>query len=112
MSMRNWRHQVVISSGLALSALFLWLALRKVDGKSMYDAFATINYIPVLLCAGALSLGIMLRAVRWRVIAGFPATEHHNFSRATNLGVLTNLLFPGRAGEFVRVITLDRKSVV
>lgn len=80
------------------------------DGKSLGDAFATINYIPVLLCAGALSLGIMLRAVRWRVIAGFPTLEHHNFSRATNFGVLTNLLFPGRTGEFVRVIILAKLS--
>jgi uncharacterized membrane protein YbhN (UPF0104 family) len=30
--------------------------------------------------------------------------------RATNLGLLSNLLFPGRVGEFVRVITLAKMS--
>ncbi len=110
MSRRNWRRQAAVGAGFVLSAFFLWLALRQVDGKSLGDAFATINYITVLVCAAALSLGIMLRAVRWRVIAGFPKAEQHNFSRATNLGVLTNLIFPSRAGEFVRVITLAKLS--
>ena len=110
MSRRNWRHQAAIGAGFVLSALFLWLALRQVDGESLGDAFAALRYTPVMVCAGALSIGIMLRAVRWRVIAGFPKTEQHNFSRATNLGVLTNLIFPGRAGEFVRVITLAKLS--
>jgi len=107
---RNWKRKAAIGAGFVLSAFFLWLALRQVDVVSLGKAFATINYIPVLLCAGALALGIMLRALRWRVIAGFPSTEQHNFSRATNLGVLANLIFPGRAGEFIRVITLAKLS--
>jgi len=110
MSRRNWRHQAAIGAGFVLSTFFLWLALRNVDGKSLRDAFAAIRYTPVILCAGALSLGIMLRAVRWRVIAGFPKAEQYNFFRATNLGILTNLIFPVRAGEFVRVITLAKLS--
>lgn len=110
MSKRNWKRKAAISAGFVLSAFFLWLALSQVDVVSLGKAFATINYIPVLLCAGALSLGIILRAVRWRVIAGFPFSEQHNFSRATNLGVLANLIFPGRAGEFIRIITLAKLS--
>lgn len=110
MSGRNWYRQAAVGAGFVLSGFFLWLALRQVDGKSLGNAFATINYIPVLVCVAALSFGIMLRAVRWRVIADSPIAEQRNFSRATNLGVLTNLIFPGRAGEFVRVITLAKLS--
>ncbi len=110
MSRRNWKRKAAVSAGFVLSAFFLWLALRQVDVASLGKSFATINYIPVLLCAGALSFGIILRAVRWRVIAGFGKAEQHNFSRATNLGVLTNLIFPGRVGEFIRVITLAKLS--
>lgn len=108
MTRRNWRRQTAVGTGFALSAYFLWLALRQVDGASLGEAFAAISYMPVALCAGALSLGIALRGVRWRVIAGHPRDQQCNFFRATNLGVLTNLLFPGRAGEFVRVITLAK----
>jgi uncharacterized membrane protein YbhN (UPF0104 family) len=107
---RNWRRQTVVGAGFVLSVFFLWLALRNVDGASLSEAFAAISYVPVAACAGALSLGIALRGVRWRVIADFPREQQRNFFRATNLGVLTNLLFPGRAGEFVRVITLAKLS--
>ncbi|MCX7114110.1 MAG: lysylphosphatidylglycerol synthase transmembrane domain-containing protein [Proteobacteria bacterium] len=110
MSGRSWKRQAAVGAGFVLSAFFLWLALLQVDVASLGKAFAALNYIPVLLCAGALSLGIILRAVRWHVIAGFAKAEQHHFSRATNLGILANLIFPGRAGEFIRVITLAKLS--
>jgi uncharacterized protein (TIRG00374 family) len=88
----------------------LWVALRQVDLESLSNAFAAVRYVPILFCAGVLSLGIRLRAVRWRVIAGSSVEQQHNFSSATNLGVLANLILPGRAGEFVRVIALARLS--
>ena len=110
MSTLNWRNHAAISAGFVLSIFFLWLALRQVDGVSLRKAFATVNLLLVAFCASALSVGLLLRAVRWRVIAGFARTEQRNFSRATNLGALANLIFPGRAGEFVRVITLAKLS--
>lgn len=110
MTTRNWRKHAAIGAGFVLSTFFLWLALRQVDGVGLSKAFSTMSFLPVVFCAGALSVGILLRAVRWRVIAGFAKAEQRNFSRATNLGVLTNLIFPGRAGEFVRVITLAKLS--
>jgi len=51
-------------------------------------------------------IGIMLRGVRWRVIAGYPKADQHSFARATNMGLLGNMLFPARAGEVIRVLTL------
>jgi len=105
-----YRKHAAIAAGFGLSAFFLWLAFRQVDGESLSKAFATMNLLPVVFCAGALSVSILLRGIRWRVIAVFPRNEQHNFSRATNLGILTNLIFPGRAGEFVRVITLAKLS--
>jgi len=106
-SKRRW---ITIVGGFVLSAIFLWLALRQMDGQSLGDAFSTVKYVPLIFCAGALSLGITLRSVRWRVIANYPKKQQQNFARATNLGVLANLLFPGRAGEFIRVVTLAKLS--
>jgi uncharacterized protein (TIRG00374 family) len=107
---RNWRPQTTISIGFVLSALFLWMALHKVDSNSLRSAFSTINYLLVLVCACALAFSVVLRAVRWRVIATCAGTSQLNFLRATNLGVLSNLLFPGRAGEFIRSVTLAKLS--
>lgn len=110
MNRRKWRQMTTVAAGFTLSGLFLWLALRDVVWKDIAEAFASIKYIPLLFCASALSIGITLRAVRWRVIAGYPLADHGNFFRATNLGAISNLIFPGRAGEFVRVITLAKLS--
>ncbi len=110
MTLLNWHKHAAIGAGFVLSAFFLWVALRQVDGVSLVNAFATMNLLPVVFCAGALSVGILLRGIRWRVIAGSLENEQKFFSRATNLGVLANLIFPGRVGEFVRVITLAKLS--
>lgn len=110
MSKRKWRTRGIVGVGFALSGLFLWLALRQTNFNSLANAFATIRYAPVVACAGVMALGMVLRAVRWRIISGRPATSHPNFLRATNLGILSNLLFPGRVGEFVRVVTLAKLS--
>jgi uncharacterized membrane protein YbhN (UPF0104 family) len=110
MNWHNWRQPAAVGSGVAFSGFLLWLALRGVNGKDLTDAFSSINYIPIFLCAAALAVGTMLRAVRWRVIAGYPSEDQSYFFRATNLGAFSNLVLPGRAGEFVRVLTLARLS--
>lgn len=110
MSKRKWRTGGIVGIGFVLSGLFLWLALRQTDFNSLSNAFATIRYVPVVVCAGVMAFGMVFRAVRWRVIAGAPATSHSHFFRATSLGALSNLLFPGRVGEFIRIVTLARLS--
>ncbi|MCG3168426.1 MAG: hypothetical protein POELPBGB_04232 [Bacteroidia bacterium] len=109
--MTGWRrgkHLAAVGLGFALSAFFLWLSLRDVDTKGLREAFASINYVSVLLCAVAVATGVLLRAERWRVIAGHPAAERGSFIRATSLGVMSNLVIPGRAGEFIRVVVLAK----
>lgn len=96
--------------GFALSALFLWLALRQVDAPGLVRTFASMTLAPAFLSALALAGGMALRALRWRLVANLPRDRQHVFSRATYLGVLVNLLFPGRVGEVVRVLTLARLS--
>lgn len=110
MSRRRWRRLAAVGAGFALSGFFLWLALVDVDGQGVADAFSAIHILPILACAGALSLGLVLRAVKWRMIAGHPVADQANFFRATNLGAISNLVFPGRAGEFIRVLTLAKLS--
>jgi uncharacterized protein (TIRG00374 family) len=94
--------------GFVLSGLFLWLALSQVDLRGLALTFAAIHVAPVVLCIIAQVGSMVLRARRWRLVAGLPRTCQHSFSRATYLGILVNLLFPGRVGEFIRVITLAK----
>lgn len=102
---RTW---ATFGLGFAVSGFFLWLALRQVDAKSLAETFASVDFLPLLASAAILAFGLILRAVRWRVIAGAPISAHSSFSHATNIGVLSNMLLPGRAGDFVRIFTLSK----
>jgi uncharacterized protein (TIRG00374 family) len=110
MKKKRWAIRTSILLGFTLSGLFLWLSLRQVDAQGLALTFASIVFEPVILSACALVGSMILRALRWRLIAGMPRNDQRSFSRATYLGILVNLLFPGRIGEFVRVVTLAKLS--
>ncbi len=110
MKKRMWAIRTSILAGFILSGLFLWLALRQVDLVGLARTFASVEPAPVFLSAVAVAGSIVLRAVRWRSIAGLPSSQHRLFARATYLGWLINLIFPGRVGDFARVVTLARLS--
>lgn len=95
--------------GLLVSLFFLWIVARSVDAHALGVAFSVIEYWAIFVCAGAVSMGMVLRAIRWRVIAGDSPQHSRCFSQATNLGVLFNMIFPGRAGEIIRVLVLARR---
>lgn len=108
MTRRHRKQRFVFAIGLALSAIFLGIAFRNVDAESLWRAFRSVALAPLVVCVATLWFGIVLRGIRWRLIMGRPASEQRNFSHATVLGVLSNLILPGRAGDFVRVFTLAR----
>ncbi len=102
------KHLGLVFIGVILSGLFLWLALRQVDGDDLRSAFSSIRYDALLIFAAFQAASVSLRSVRWRMIAGQPVAAQHHFFRATALGVFSNLIFPLRVGELVRVITLAK----
>ena len=110
MSKGKQRTWAMLGVGLAVSALFLYLALRHVDSGGLSKAFSSVNLLFVLTSAAALVMGLLFRALRWRVIATAPLSAHRSFYRATNVGALSNLLLPGRLGEIARIVTLTQLS--
>lgn len=106
MKTESWRRWFAAAVGFVLSAFFLWLALRQVDGASFVSALDAMDWTSLAVCMVVIAIGIAARGVRWRLIAGYPPPAKLSFARATNLGVLANLLVAGRAGEVVKVMTL------
>jgi glycosyltransferase 2 family protein len=107
----NWKTShsgLALGVGSLISLSFLWLAIREISWDGLVGAFSRLHAVPLLATAAAFWLGIRLRAKRWRIIAGYAADDQDRFRRATTLGVLANMILPGRAGEVVRVITLAR----
>jgi len=97
--------------GLAITALFLWLALRDVSFAEVGKAIAQANW-PLLL---GLSIpahlsALWIRAVRWRYLTDpiQPVSVGPLF-RATAVGFMANNLIPLRVGEVIRAWYLARE---
>jgi hypothetical protein len=86
----HWKQLGLILTGVALSSVFLWLALRHVGGEGFRSAFSSIRYGALLGCAAFLAAGVMLRFVRWRTIAWRPWAAQHYFLRTTTLVCFQN----------------------
>lgn len=98
-------------TGLALSALFLYLSFRKVDLGALLTAFREASYwwaAPVV----ALTFGsVWVRAVRWKVLLrplGHVRTDR--LLSATLIGLMANNLLPARMGELLRAEVVSRRE--
>jgi len=103
--------RAVLWGGLALSALLLWLALRRVDLDAMAGAFGEVRWWTVPLSLAVLALGVWLRVLRWRAL--FTPEARPPFgatARALLAGQLFNVILPARAGEALRVVVLSRET--
>lgn len=99
--------------GLALTVLFLVLALQRVDLNGFVDEMRRVNYIWLLPSALCTLLGYVLRTVRWRVIlSGAARAPLSTLFPVLIMGFATNNLLPGRLGEFWRAYLLGRKRSV
>ncbi|MCU0612620.1 MAG: flippase-like domain-containing protein [Candidatus Eisenbacteria bacterium] len=104
---RCWR----LLLGIAVSAFFLWLVVRKMD---FHEAVASLRQVNWLLTIPAVALflaSFVLRAFRWQVLlhpvgrVGFTSSF-----RALMIGFMGNSIFPARMGEFLRALVLIRRD--
>lgn len=97
--------------GIALTALFLWLALRNVDIAAVRAALRHASYgylVPAALCC---LLGYLVRTWRWgRLLAPTKAIPFPRLFPVLLAGFAANNLLPARVGEFVRAYLLSREE--
>lgn len=101
--------RIVLS--VAISALFLWFAVRKVDWNEAGAALAAAHYVYVLPMFAITLWGLYIRAQRWRILlrpVGTPAMR--TLVAATNIGFMANALLPLRVGEVIRPVLVSRKE--
>lgn len=105
----NWKLWI----GLLLSALFLYLAFRKVDFGQMWEALKEANYgylFPALL---TLLFSHFLRALRWRYLLDpLRRLDVRSLFSSLIIGYGANVVTPAHMGEFLRAYVLSRKRGV
>ena len=98
-------------SGVALSVVFAYLALRDVDLDALDTALREQDYLWLLPSGAVLAAGVLLRAWRWQLL--FEPGRRPPFSHvlsALMIGYLFNSILPARAGELARVLALGSRA--
>jgi uncharacterized protein (TIRG00374 family) len=100
-----------IALSIAVSAVFLGFAVRKVDWAEAGAALAAAQYLYVLPIVAVTIWSLYIRAQRWRVLLrplGKPSMR--TLVAATNIGFMANMVLPLRMGEIIRPVLVSRKE--
>jgi uncharacterized protein (TIRG00374 family) len=96
-----------LAIGLLISLLALWLAFRGADVAEVARALREANYWLIFPAVLFIWLGLVMRALSWRVILGGQVPFRRVY-HAINEGYLLNNLLPFRLGEFGRAYLVSR----
>ena len=103
------RNQVVFLLGVALSALFLWIAVRDVDAQQLRSALAAADARWAIAVLVLLAGFCITKAWRWAILLGLPALQGTAaLTRAVLVGYAATSLLPLQLGEVVRAWAATR----
>ena len=102
-------HDWKLWMGLFISALFLYLAFRKVDLSQMWAVIKSANLYFLALIVIFCFLQFIARVWRWNILLEpVAATRFRMRLHATLVGFAANCILPARLGEFIRANTIGR----
>jgi len=112
--MKNWlRRWWKFALGVLISALFLYVALRKLDWGEFWTAIGTANYLWIVPGVAVYFVGVWVRAWRWhyllRPVKAIPTSVMFPI---VAIGYMGNNVYPARAGELLRAVVLKRREGV
>jgi len=103
----NWKFII----GFLVSAIFLYLAFRKVDFTEMAAAFRKADYRYVPVAVGLSLLSLVFRAVRWKYLfRPIKRIKFMSLLSAASIGYFANSVMPARLGEIVRAYAIGMKE--
>jgi len=98
---------------LAISAVFVVLAVGKVDFSETWESMRRADYVYVIPSAAAVIASLYIRAVRWKLLLGpIKVIPTASLFAAVMIGAMGNNVLPARLGEVVRADAIGRKEKV
>ncbi len=105
--MKRWQFWV----GLALSAGFLYLALRGLGINDIWEPLKSARYWWLLPGVGVYFIGVWVRSWRWHyLLRPVKLVSTPSIFPIVAIGYMGNNIYPARAGEFLRAFVLKRKE--
>jgi uncharacterized protein (TIRG00374 family) len=107
--MRRWQFWV----GVAISAIFIGLALRGLDLAGFIVALKTADYWWLIPGMVVYFVAVWVRAWRWHyLLRPIKVIPTRNVWPITVIGYMGNNIYPARAGEVLRAVILKRHEGV
>jgi len=106
---KRLHHPLTVATGAAISVVALWLAVRGIDWTQTLDAMRRADVEQLAFALAFLVAGIFLRGERWRVVIASPISRGSSY-RATAVGFFFNYVYPARAGDLIKVVSLHRAT--
>jgi uncharacterized protein (TIRG00374 family) len=97
--------------GIALGAIFLYLSVRQVNFRETWDILrqARYHYLVGLFVLNFAALWV--RSVRWHVfLSPVRLIPSARLFSPLCIGMMSNFIFPARAGEFIRAYLVGRRE--
>jgi len=99
--------------GIAISVVFLYLALRGQDFGALWKAMREASYAWLIPAIGCYFVGVVIRTYRWHIL--LRSTRDIPMRRlwpVIVIGYMANNILPLRAGELVRTYVLSEREKV
>ena len=108
-AMKRWQFWV----GLAISLVFMYLALRGLEFGEFWETLKEANYWWLLPGIGMYFLAVWVRAWRWHyLLRPIKAIPTRTMFPIVAIGYMGNNIYPARAGEILRAVVLKRNEEV
>ncbi len=105
------KRTISFAIGILISAVFLFLILRKVEYDRLYSALQSADYIWIIPNIVFVVLAMYQRAERWKwMLLPIARVKYGRLLSATCVGFMANNVLPLRLGEFVRAYSLSKQD--
>lgn len=109
MKIKRWH----IVLGFLVSAVFLYLAFRKIEFDQLWQYLRSAKWAWVLLGLVFYFMGVWVRAWRWQVLLNpLKRIPQRQLFPVVCIGYMGNNVYPARAGEVLRSILLKQSDDV
>lgn len=102
---------IILVIGIMISGLGFYLAFHNIPLESLIASVGQLDCRWLLPAIASLTASYALRAVRWRtILSPFRIVGIASVYHAIMIGFMFNCILPGRLGEIVRPVVLNRRE--
>jgi uncharacterized protein (TIRG00374 family) len=98
--------------GIGVTAVLLAIVVARLDWREFSSAFRQVAGEWLLGSAVAFLGSVSIRALRWQIVAGLPLRSFAGVWYSDVIGYVGNAVYPGRAGELLRIAALHHIAEV